>query len=86
MASASDYLETRILDFFLKNNSLSTSAPNTIYLDFIECKYRKQNNREDFISMALFRRELKEREEEKKKEMEKLLNNQKKVRQQTKNF
>ena len=37
---------------------------------FIECKYRKQHNREDFISMALFKRELKEREEEKKKEME----------------
>ena len=32
MASASDYLETRILDFFLKNNSLSTSAPNPIYV------------------------------------------------------
>lgn len=32
MASASDYLETRILDFWLKNNSLSTTAPNPIYI------------------------------------------------------
>lgn len=32
MSSASDYLETRILDFFLKNNSLGTSAPNPIYV------------------------------------------------------
>jgi hypothetical protein len=32
MASASDYLETRILDFWLKNNSLSSTAPNPIYI------------------------------------------------------
>ena len=36
---------------------------------FIECKYREPS-RENFISMALFQREIKEQEEEKKKEME----------------
>ena len=36
---------------------------------FIDCKYRKQN-REDFISMRLFQRELKEQEEQRKKEKE----------------
>ena len=33
---------------------------------FIDCKYRQQN-REDFISMRLFQRELKEQEEKKKR-------------------
>lgn len=32
MASASDYLETRILDYWLKANSLSTTPPNPIYI------------------------------------------------------
>ena len=42
----------------------------TIIYYFIECKYRKQNNREDFISMALFQREIKGTRGRKKKEME----------------
>jgi histidinol-phosphate aminotransferase len=41
----------------------------TIIYYFIDCKYRQQH-REDFISMALFQREIKENEEEKKKEMQ----------------
>ena len=42
----------------------------TIIYYFIECKYRESSDREDFISMALFQREIKEQEEQKKKEME----------------
>lgn len=32
MANASNYLETRVLDYWLKNNSLSTTAPATVYV------------------------------------------------------
>ena len=32
MANASNYLETRVLDYWLKNNSLSTTATATVYV------------------------------------------------------
>jgi len=32
MAGASNYTETRVLDFFLKANSLSTTAPSAVYV------------------------------------------------------
>jgi len=32
MSQASDYLETRTLDFWLKANSLTTTAPATVYV------------------------------------------------------
>ena len=41
----------------------------TIIYYFIDCKYRGES-KENFISMALFQREIKENEEEKKKEMQ----------------
>ncbi len=32
MSAASNYLEERVLDFFLKNNAQSTSAPSTVFV------------------------------------------------------
>ena len=32
MSAASNYLETRVLDFFLKNNAQSTSSPSTVFV------------------------------------------------------
>ena len=57
-ASASDELISA-------NDALLILCLTIIYY-FIDCKYRQQH-REDFISMALFQREIKENEEEKKR-------------------